>query len=228
MSSPRSHGVQSPGGNTGAQGAAGPAYRIETARTCIRCWDTADATLLKAALDANIPYLRKWLAWVAEQPEPLETRISWIRKARSAFDLDQDFPYAVFTPDGGELIGGTGLHTRQGAGAREIGYWIQEKHAGRGLATEVSAALTRVAFEVDHVRRVHIHCAPANTASARVAEKLGFRLEGTLRRRIPDAGGEPSDMMVWTMFAEDYPGSIPARAVVRAFDAAGRLLIGPG
>jgi RimJ/RimL family protein N-acetyltransferase len=216
MSSPR---------DTSSRVLPGPAYRIETARTCIRCWNPEEAPLLKEAVDANLRYLRTWLAWVNPEPDPLEVRIAWIRKARADFDQDRDYAYSVFTADGKELIGGTGLHTRQGSEAREIGYWIREKHAGKGLATEVSAALTRVAFEVDRVKRVHIHCATGNAASARVAQKLGFVKEGTLRKRIPDAGGEPTDMMVWTMFAAEYPASIPSHAEARAFDAAGRRLL---
>jgi len=207
------------------QGSAGPAYRIETARTCIRCWNPVDAALLKEAVDANIARLRQWLVWVAKDPEPLEVRIAWIRKARADFDQDRDYAYAVFTPDERELIGGTGLHTRQGNDAREIGYWLQEKHQGKGLAVEVSAALTKVAFVVDKVKRVHIHCAVLNARSARVPQRLGFVKEGILRKRVPNAAGEPEDMMVWTMLAEEYPGSIPSASEVRAFDAAGRRIL---
>jgi len=203
----------------------GPAYRILSARLCIRCWDPKDAGLLKAAIDANIDYLRPWAPWVTKEPEPLENRIAWIRKYRAKFDLGEDFVYGIFNPDETEVIGGTGLHTRQGAEAREIGYWIQEKHNGKGYATEVSAALTKVAFEVDKVKRMHIHIVAGNTRSVRIPEKLGFVYEGTLRKRLPDPSGELQDMMVWTMLSEEYPNSIPAKADVKAFDVIGRQIL---
>ena len=43
-----------------------------------------------------------------------------------------------------------------------------------GLATEIAAALTRVAFEVHQVNRVEIRCDPSNSPSAAVAKKLAL------------------------------------------------------
>jgi RimJ/RimL family protein N-acetyltransferase len=203
----------------------GSAYRISTPRLCIRCWQPTDAHLLKAAVDANIEYLKPWTPWVKNEPEPLEDRIAWIRKFRAKFDLNENFVYGVFDRDETEVIGGTGLHTRQGPEAREIGYWIQEKHAGKGLATEVSAALTKVAFMIDKVKRVHIHCDVENRRSSRIPEKLGFVHEGNLRKRLPTTSDELKDMMVWTMLIDEYPNSIPSKAEIEAFDVIGRRIL---
>lgn len=199
-----------------------PAYRIVTPRLVIRCWMPEDAPLMKAAVDASTMHLRPWMPWATLEPTSLEKRLQWIRQCRGEFDFGKDFVYGIFDPDGTEVIGGTGLHTRCGPGAREIGYWIAEKHARKGYATEVTAALTRVAFEIDKVSRVEIICAAENTNSAGIPRKLGYRHEATLRQRIEDADGAAHDAMLWTMLAVEYPGSIPARAPIEAFDVAGR------
>jgi RimJ/RimL family protein N-acetyltransferase len=123
------------------------------------------------------------------------------------------------------VLGGTGLHTRLGDRAREIGYWIHAAHVNRGLATEAAAALTRVGFELERVARVEIHCGPHNARSAAVARKLGYTHEATLRERTADAAGNPRDTMIWTLFAADYPGSPCAGQKLEAFDAAGRRLL---
>ena len=203
----------------------GPAYRIVTARLCVRCWNPVDAARLKAAVDANVEYLRKWLPWAEKEPAPLEVKVKLLRKWRAQFDLGEDFVYGIFNQSETEVLGGTGLHTRQGTDAREIGYWIQEKHEQKGYATEASAALTKVAFEVDGVNRVHIHCDVDNKRSARIPEKLGFVLEGVLRKRLPTSTDSLRDMMVWTMLKEEYPDSIPSRAEVRAYDATGQQIL---
>ncbi len=62
--------------------------------------------------------------------------------------------------------GSTGLHTRRGEACGGIDYWIHVDHIGRGYATEASAALTRVAFEIDHVHQVEIYCVPNNLHGA--------------------------------------------------------------
>jgi RimJ/RimL family protein N-acetyltransferase len=196
----------------------GPAYRIHTARTVVRCWEPADAPLLKAAIDASIEHLLPWMPWAADEPQPLEAKVALLRAFRGRFDLDQEYVYGILDPDERAVLGGTGLHTRAGKGALEIGYWIHVDHVGQGLATEVSAALTRVAFEVNGVERVEIHCDPHNARSANVPRKLGYVHEATLRQRTRTAEGAPRDTMVWTLLRDEYPGSAAAQARVEAFD----------
>jgi len=88
----------------------------------------------------------------------------------------------------------------------------------------LSAALTRVAFTVENARRVEIRCDPANARSARVPEKLGFTLEGTLRQAYLGVNDIPRDVMVWGMLADEFPQSPAAKFSVATFDALGRRL----
>ncbi|MGB4337816.1 MAG: GNAT family protein [Bacillota bacterium] len=199
----------------------GPAYGVKTERTMVRCWNPTDAALLKEAVDSSLDHLRSWMPWAEHEPTELEDKIELLRQWRGKFDLDQDFTYGVFDPDETRVLGGTGLHTRLGPEALEIGYWIRADSANRRLATEVAAALTRVAFEVHQVDRVEIHCDPANIRSAAIPKKLGFIHEATLRRRVPSSSGELRDEMVWTLFKRDYPESPAARCRIVAYDAAG-------
>jgi RimJ/RimL family protein N-acetyltransferase len=198
----------------------GPAYRIVTPRLVIRCWEPADAPLLKAAIDASIEHLLPWMPWAAAEPTDIETKIALIRRFRGQFDLGQDFTYGIFDREETQALGGTGLHTRLGPDAREIGYWVRADRINQGTATETVGALTRVAFEVDKLDRVEIHCDADNVRSAAVPRKLGFTHEATLRRRR--VGGKVRDTMVWTLLADEYPGSAAAILPIEAFDAIGR------
>lgn len=200
---------------------AGPAYRILTSRLCIRCWNPADAPLLKDAVDASREHLKPWMPW-AHKETSLQDQIERLRQVRGQFDLSRDFVYGIFDRDETLVLGSTGLHTRVGKHAREIGYWIHVDHIGKGYATEVSAALTKVAFEIDSVDRVEIHCDPENLASSTIPKKLGYTLEATLRRRSHWPDGKVEDSMIWTIFAQQYPDSPAAKIDIQAFDAAGR------
>jgi RimJ/RimL family protein N-acetyltransferase len=108
---------------------------------------------------------------------------------------------------------------------REIGYWIHKDHINQGLATEATAALTRVAFTIDKVTRVEIHCDPANVRSAAVPRKLGFRHEAILRQRTLGVDGRLRDTMIWTLLADEYPASPAAAAEIEAFDVVGQRLL---
>ena len=203
----------------------GPAYRVETPRLVLRCWQPEDAPLLKNAIDASVEHLKPWMPWAHEEPEELQTKIDRLRRFRGNFDLGRDFVYAVFDSTESEVLGGSGLHTRVGEGAREIGYWVHVDHLRQGYATELSAALAHVAFEIDKVERVEIHCDPANAASASVPRKLGFAHDATLRARTKTHDGNPRDTMVWSLLAEEYPSTPCAQVDIRAFDAAGRRIL---
>lgn len=202
----------------------GPAYRILTPRLLIRCWQPQDAARLKEAVDSSVEHLRRWLPWAANEPEPLERKLERIRRWRGDFDLNLDFIYGVFDLAEARVLGGTGLHNRVSPDAREIGYWVRADSTGKGIATEFSAALTRVAFEVDKVARVEIHVVVGNGASAAVPRKLSYIHEATLRRPHP-GGGALYDTMVWTMFAEKYPGSPAASQPVEAYGFGGERLL---
>jgi RimJ/RimL family protein N-acetyltransferase len=200
-----------------------PPYRIETERTVIRCWNPADGPLLKDAIDASLDHLREWMPWAMHEPEPVEAKVQRLRHFRANFDLDKDYVYGIFNQDESLVLGGTGLHTRVGKGAFEIGYWIRASHINQGLATEISAALTRVAFDLCAVNRVEIHCDPHNVRSAAVPRKLGYVHEATLRHRTVTPTGDPRDTMIWTILAEEFQRSPAAKAQMRTYDAAGQM-----
>src|SRR5581483_7078206 len=111
----------------------------------------------------------------------------------------------------------------RGDGAFEIGYWIRADLAGRGLATEATAALTRAAFERCGVDRVEIRVDPANAASLAIPRKLGFVEEGTLRRVLhaPDGAPRARDAVVFALVRDDFAASPAAEARLEAFDATG-------
>lgn len=202
-----------------------PPYVIRTERLTIRCWQPVDAPLLKDALDTSLDHLRAWMPWAHDEPKPLEEKAELLRAFRGNFDLGEDFVYGVFSGDEREVVGGSGLHTRAGAGALEIGYWIRASHVRRGLARETTAALTAVAFAVCGVERVEIRVDPANVASLGIPRALGFTEEATLRRRLPSVdGARPRDAVVFTLFEDEYARAPFEGAVVEAFDALGRVV----
>ena len=200
-----------------------PPYRIVTERLVLRCWDPRDAPLLKDAVDSSIDQLLPWMPWAAHEPQPLADKVALLREFRGKFDLGQDFTYGIFSSDEDEVVGGTGLHTRVGPEALEIGYWIRASRTGNGLCTEAVAALTRTAFELTDVERIEIRCDPANERSRAIPRKLGYREEATLRGRLHYP--ELRDVVVYTLFRDELTSSSAAQASVEAYDAVGTRVL---
>ena len=198
-------------------------YRIETERLVVRCYEPADAQLLKAAIDSSLEHLRPFMPWAIHEPQTLEEKTALLREFRSEFDRGENFIHGIFSRDESEQLGGTGLHPRIGPGGLEIGYFVRADATRQGIATESTAALTRVGFEVCRADRIEIRIEPRNTASFGIPRKLGFVEEATLRRRLPGGEGEPlRDVTIFTLFREDFDPSIAPD--IRAYGARGERL----
>ena len=201
------------------------AYRIETERLVIRCYQPQDAGLLKTSIDESLEHLLPWMTWAKNEPETIQTKRERLRKYRGQFDLGIDYTFGIFSRDEKELIGSTGLHTRLSGNAREIGYWIGAKHVMQGYATETVKALIKVGFEIEELDRIEIRIIPENIASQRVPKKLAFLYEGTLKNRMADTEGQPRDMMIWTMFKSDYLKQDHSDFYCKAFNMIGEQIL---
>jgi len=201
-------------------------YRIETDRLVLRCYEPDDAPLLKEAVDESIEHLEPWMPWARYEPQPLDQKIELLRGFRSSFDGDVDHIFGIFDLDESRLLGGCGLHPDGGEGSRMIGYWVRADSIGQGIATEVTAVLTRVGFEQCGLRRVDIQVDPDNERSLRIPRKLGFTEDGILRRRLEpkEEGGEWRDSVLFSMLEGELPGSPCVAFGYEAYDVIGRVL----
>ena len=163
----------------------------------LRAWSAADTAPLRAALAASDAHLRAWTPWV------VDGRVAGLslehRLARHAVDFAAgvEWVYGLFSVDGSDVLGGCGLYPRVGPGALELGYWLAAAHTGRGLATRAAAALTRLAFSGPDIDHVEIRCDPRNVASARVPERLGYRVMDT-------TSNAPRDLMIWRLSRTEF------------------------
>ncbi|HEU4471517.1 MAG TPA: GNAT family protein [Flavisolibacter sp.] len=82
----------------------------------------------------------------------------------------------------GQKLGAVGYNNYQPAHRRaEIGYWLLPAFWGKGIVTEVLPVLLHYLFEEIRVHRIEAMVETANSASAKLLQKLGFTLEGSLR-----------------------------------------------
>jgi RimJ/RimL family protein N-acetyltransferase len=168
----------------------------------LRRWRPADAEALARAVAQSADHLRPWMAWIAEEPLPIERRRARIDEWERAWSGGGDVIMGAFVEQG-RVVGGGGLHHRIGAGGLEIGYWIHPEFLRRGLATRVARMLTDAAFSVPGIARVEIHHDKANVPSAGVPRKLGFEWLG----ESPDEPEAPADLGIewrWRMEKEAW------------------------
>jgi [ribosomal protein S5]-alanine N-acetyltransferase len=88
-----------------------------------------------------------------------------------------------------------------------LGYWIDRRVAGRGMASLAVALVCDHAFGEVGLHRVQADIRPENGPSQRLVERLGFRQEGLLRRYL-DIDGDWRDHLSYALLAEDLPGGV--------------------
>lgn len=172
--------------------------QIESARLIIRAARPGDGTVFHEAVTDSLPQLAPWLAWVTPPPTPEASEES-CRRAHERLLRNEDLMAFFFLKDGGQLVGGSGLHDADWDLCRfEVGYWGRSSFSGQGLVTEGVRALADHAFDSLAATRVFLTTDDRNVASWRLAERAGFELEGILRNDRRNLAGGLRDTRVYS------------------------------
>lgn len=178
---------------------------IITERLAIRSPSANDAEGLREAVAESLNELRPWLPWATHVPTPEEAVQNCARAARE-FEEGRDFRLHLFHRDSGAFVGGSGLHRVDWSVPKfEIGYWIRTSYAGQGLITEAVEALTAFAMKRLGALRVEIRASSKNVRSWRVAERLGFSLDGVLCNDGRHLDGSLRDTVIYSKTSGEAP-----------------------
>jgi ribosomal-protein-serine acetyltransferase len=167
---------------------------------CLRPLEEANADELHALIERNRAELALWMQWAAAQT--LAQTLEFIRKARAQESENDGLQRAIVAD--GRIVGMVGFPAIDWANrSAGIGYWLDAGQRGQGVMTAAVAALVDHAFEQWRLTRLEIRTDVENTRSRAVAERLGFRYEGTLRQAYRVADDRYSDDAVYSMLASD-------------------------
>ena len=177
--------------------------QLETPRLLLRVPVLADAPRLNAAIVESFAELTRWMDWSAE-PQSMEDTATFCVDARESWEADLRFGLVMIDKDDGLVVGGTGYPIIDwGVPKFEIGYWCRSTHAGRGYASEATQALASFAFDEMQAVRVELRMDDRNERSWRVAERMGFELEGVLRGDARNNDGNIRNTRVYGLVDPD-------------------------
>ncbi len=145
------------------------------------------------------PDIARWTT--VPQPYRPEDAQTFVDETRRAWSEGRDPTFAIVEQASGRLAGAIGLRAER-AGVWEVGYWIAPWGRARGVATAALRLISGWALAELGARRIGLLFYVGNEASARVAEKAGYRREGVLRR-YADQRGELRDVIVHSLIPED-------------------------
>lgn len=157
--------------------------RIDIGRYTIRDWAFDDAGAL--ARYANNPRVAANLRDRFPSPYTLSDAENFLSNITSQSPRTN---FAIANEE--EPIGGIGLMIGRDVHrfVAELGYWLAEPFWGQGLMTSAVLKFTDYAFAEFKLNRIYAEPYTSNPASARVLEKAGFFLEGTLNASVVKHG----------------------------------------
>ena len=170
-----------------------------------------DATAWREVRSRNAAWLRQWEATLPPSEGHASTTYgSMVRRLRAEAREGHSLPFAIVADGcfaGQVTVGGIARGSLLSA---YVGYWIDQRYAGRGIMPTAVAMATDHCFRAVGLHRVEINVRPENSASLRVVDKLGFRAEG-LRENYLHIDGEWRDHLTYALCDEDVPEGVLAR-----------------
>jgi [ribosomal protein S5]-alanine N-acetyltransferase len=126
----------------------------------------------------------------------------WIGRYESGWADGTRAGFAIVDHEGAQLGFAAFVQLDGEAGEGEIGYAIDPQERGRGVATRSVELLTRWGFDELGLERIELVIDVQNAGSVRVAERVGYTLEGVLRsKHVKD--GQRADVGIWSRLPTD-------------------------
>lgn len=215
---------------TSVSGIPGWPVRLTLGTMQLRPLTRRDRKAWVAARLDNEQWLRPWEASIVPsdvvgwaERHTSSTYRQLLHRQRAAARARTQLPLGVFVED--QLIGqvniGEIVHGALCSGS--IGYWIDQRFAGRGIVPVAVALIADHAFREAGLHRIEANVRPENVASTAVVSKLGFTDEG-LRRRYLAIDGHWRDHISWALLIDDHPEGVLAALLQRRPAAADALV----
>jgi ribosomal-protein-alanine N-acetyltransferase len=173
--------------------------RLETERLVLRALTDADRDAMYR-IHSDPEAMRYWITPPWKSLEQATALIEKDRRQRAAGEI---LRLAIERRADAAVVGTCSLFAFEAESRRaEVGYGLDRPAWGQGYAREAVGRLLEYGFDTMRLHRVEADIDPRNTASARLLEHFGFRLEGLLRGRWI-VSGEVSDAAIYGLLAAD-------------------------
>ena len=154
------------------------------------------------AVQASVAELSVWMPW-AHPTYSYTDAATWLARSWLSWEGLEAFEYVIRDAHDGRLLGTVGLNFIHPTEKRaNLGYWVKTAEAGRGVATAAARLVARAGLTEVGLARIKLYHAAGNVGSQRVAEKVGFIYEGTMRARVV-LHGRRMDALLYALIHPD-------------------------
>lgn len=168
----------------------------------IRRIDLTDVDAIFAGVSASLESLSRWMPW-AHDGYSRDDACWFVANAWLAWRHQAAYEFLIESASDGRFLGMCGLNAiSREDGRANIGYWTTTGEYGKGVATTAARLVAKFGFVQLGLSRIRLFHAVDNIGSQRVAEKIGFVLEGIQRERMT-INGTLHDAKLYAMIHPD-------------------------
>jgi len=174
--------------------------KVSSARVSVRPVEERDIDdLLEINGDPEVTRFLPYPTWQSR-----DDGLAWLKRMQALEGTGACRQLVVERNGDGKVIGTVLIFRFDAGSARaELGFVLGRAHWGQGFMREALEAVCAHAFSAMAIRRLEAEVNPANEPSNGLLRRIGFRLEGTLRKRWVGKG-IPYDTNFYGFLAEEW------------------------
>lgn len=168
----------------------------------LRSFTAEDAGPLFEAVEKSRRHLRPWLSWV-DATTKQEHSLQFIQQSLTWQHNQEGLALGIFHKKK-QIIGSLGLHQwDHKLNKGQLGYWVAKEFEGQGIVHKCLQRFIDFLFNKVALNKVEVCFIPQNERSAKVAERLGCKVEGMLRQSYL-RDGKLEDLVVTGLLKSEW------------------------
>lgn len=171
----------------------------------IRPFEPGDISSFFSAVHSSADDLGLWMPWCHAEYSTDEAK-AWLATCQAEWAQGTSYPFLIVEPNTHEVLGSVDINQiNREHNYGNVGYWVASSHTGRGIATAAVKMVAHFGFTEAGFMRLEIVALAENTASRRVAEKAGAKLECIARNRLT-VWGKSHNAAVYSLIPTEIAG----------------------
>lgn len=170
----------------------------------LRPLDTNDLGRYFTLIENNRSRLEDFFAGTVSRTRTREDASLFLAEIIQKAKNKSYFPYVVEDPESRKLVAFIDVKNIDWSISKaELGFYTDEKYAGKGLTSKAFPLLVDHLFEQFEFKKLFLRTHQSNIAAQKLAEKSGFEIEGTIRCDYKTTKGELVDLIYYGRLAKE-------------------------
>ena len=150
-------------------------------------------------VDRNRDEFKKWFPWVEYNTNSDDTK-EFIQECLEGLSKGKLLHNTIIYK--GKIVGVVDARLKLEHKKGDVGYWLDKGYWGRGIMGKSVKKFIDICFKEYNLEKLTIHCDVENSASCKVAKRVGMEQEALLRKHL-NVNGEQRDFYRYCICKKD-------------------------